>query len=105
MVYRTEEIGGLSTTFTGDFDIAEAFGEGAVRDTFERSFDAWKNDIRYLTNLSVVCNMKCWEHYEKGDKKLSELYSDCYYKTRDYAYDDESPFTDEDRRYYFRLTD
>lgn len=37
------------TTFWDDFTIAEAFGENAVRDTFNRAFEEWKGNYKYLT--------------------------------------------------------
>lgn len=75
------------TTFWQDFSIADAFGINAIKDTYNRSFDNFKGDYVYLTELSMVTNRKCWEWYEKGDQGKSELYSDLYYRTRDYALD------------------
>lgn len=103
MMYRTETYGGLTTTFRGDFDIADAFGADAVKDTFERAFAEWGDDIRYLTNLSMVMNEKCWDKDAAGDEKLSDLYCNFYYRTRDKAYGDD--FTREEQRYYFEATD
>ena len=34
----------LKTTFWEDFTIAESFGVEAILDTFNRSFDNWKNN-------------------------------------------------------------
>ena len=44
------------TTFWDDFTIAEAFGGNAVRDTFNRAFDEWKGNYKYLTELVMVLN-------------------------------------------------
>lgn len=101
-----ERIGEFETTFTGDFNIAEdVSGLKGVKDTFKRAFGGWKHDIRYMTNLAVVINMKCWQHFEAGNKELSREYGEEYYKVRDWVYSDESGFTEEDQRYYYRHTD
>ena len=90
------------TTFWEDFTIAEVFGDSAVKDTLNRVFKEWKNDITYVTELAVVTNLKCWQWYERGNDKLSKLYSDYYYKVQDYVY---SHFKGEDIDYYFNITD
>lgn len=75
----------LTTSFWSDFSIADRFGINAIKDTFKRAFEEWKNDCVYLTELCIVTNLKCWEHYSKGNGKVSELYSGYYYKVRNYA--------------------
>lgn len=92
----------FTTTFWSDFSIADAFGEEAVKDTFNRAFEEWKSDYRYLTDLVMVVNHKCWEHYEKGNERLSYLYSELYYKADAYACEN---LKDEEAKYYFRTTD
>lgn len=39
------------TTFFTDFSIADNFGESAVIDTYNRAFEYWKSDYKYLTEL------------------------------------------------------
>ena len=75
----------LTTSFWSDFSIADRFGINAIKDTFKRAFKEWKHDCVYLTELCIVMNLKCAEHYHKGHETLAELYSDYYYKTDDYA--------------------
>lgn len=94
----------FQTTFWEDFTIADAFGEDAIKDTYRRAFDEWKDDLVYLTELVIVLNLKCWQWYENHNDRISTLYSDLYYKTNDYAWD----FVSEDEemsRYYFKMTD
>ena len=50
-------------------------------------------------------NIRSWFWYEKGNKQLAKLYSDFYYKVRDFVYADNSPFNDNDKSYFFDLTD
>ena len=77
----------VETTFNMDFAIADRFGVNAVKDTFNRAFKEWKSDARYLTELVMVLNHRCWYWYDCGNKKMSELYSDLFYKAQGYAYD------------------
>lgn len=63
----------LKTTFFEDFTIADAFGVGAIKDTYNRSFESWKTDVKYITELSMILNHKGWEHYKKNES-FSKLY-------------------------------
>lgn len=57
---QSEQVGELTTTFTGDFNIAEDIsGLKGVRSTFATAFNEWKDDVRYMANLAIVTNMKC----------------------------------------------
>ena len=77
----------FKTTFWMDFTIADKFGIEAVKDTFKRAFSEWKTDYIYLTELTLVINWKCWQHYEKNNIEISKLYSDYYYQLREYGLD------------------
>ena len=92
----------MKTTFWMDFTIADVFGIGAVKDTFKRAFEEWRTDVVYVTELALVMNWKCWDHYEKGNTELSMLYSDQYYEVRGWCLDN---LEGEDFEYYFRTTD
>ena len=74
-VWNIEELTGYKpiTTFYEDFSIADNFGEKepyAVADTFRRCFNEWKHNYKYLTELVMVLNWKCWEH--KDDLLLGD---------------------------------
>ena len=92
----------FKTTFWQDFTIADCFGIDAVKDTFKRAFKEWRNDVVYVTELSLVLNWKCWQHYENGDKELSRLYSDLYYAVDGWCY---ANLKDDDLVYYWKTTD
>lgn len=92
----------FTTTFWKDFSIADAFGVKAIKDTYRRAFAEWKSDYRYLTDLVMVLNHKCWQHYDNGNNELSRLYSDLYYKADAYACEN---LKGEELSYYFRVTD
>lgn len=52
------------TTFWTDFSIADCYGKSAILDTFNRAFEEWKTDYKYLTELVIVLNHKIWQYYE-----------------------------------------
>ena len=90
------------TTFWQDFSIADAFGKKAVKDTYKRAFDEWKDNYIYLTELVLVLNWKCWYHFEHNDTELSKVYSDLFYRARDYAL---RHLKGEEFEYFFNTTD
>lgn len=89
------------TTFWEDFSIADRFGLTAIKDTFNRSFNEWKTDYKYLTELVIVLNHKCWSYYGKDNEK-SNLYADLYKKASGYA---KETLEGEEFEYYWRITD
>lgn len=88
-----------------DFTIADGFGADAVHDTFRRAFGEWRDDPTYLGELCMTVNHKSWQHHRCWHPGLSRMYADMYYKCRDYAYGDDSPYSDDDRRILFEITD
>ena len=92
----------FKTTFWTDFSIADRFGEKAVKDTFKRAFKEWKHDVVYLTELALVLNEKCWNHFNTGNFDLSGLYADLFYKANDYA---RGHLKGEELEYYFHIMD
>lgn len=90
------------TTFWEDFTIADRFGIKAIKDTYKRAFNEWKSDYKYLTELVIVLNLKCWYHYDHGRQDLSQVYSDLFYKAKHYA---DSHLHGEEFEYYWQMTD
>lgn len=93
----------MTTTFWEDFTIADAFGEDAVVDTFNRVFNEWKSDVVYLAELTIVTNHKGWQHYQVGDEEIAQLYFGYYHQCMDYAYS--GAFDEDDVHTFFRITD
>lgn len=89
------------TTFWMDFDIADKFGIDAIKDTYKRAFSEWKHDYQYLTELVMVLNHKCWQHYERNDA-YSELYADLFYEADNYALDH---LKGNELKYFLEITD
>ena len=91
----------IETTFWNDFSIADKFGAEAIRDTFNRAFESWKRDYRYLTNLVVTLNTKSWD-YSETNEEYCELYAELYEKANGYALDN---LKGKEIDYFFRITD
>ena len=89
------------TTFFEDFTIAEYFGVNAIKDTYNRAFNEWKNDYKYLTELVMVLNWKIWEHYETNEP-LAKLYNDLWEQADNYACNN---LKGEELDYFYRTTD
>lgn len=89
------------TTFWEDFSIADKFGPKAVKDTFNRAFNAWKGNYKYLTELVMVLNWKIWQHYEKNES-LANVYNDLWAYADEYACES---LHDDELSYFYRVTD
>lgn len=66
------------TTFWQDFSIADLFGAEAIKDTYERAKNEWLHNHVYITELVMVLNHKCWQHYDEGHSAISKLYTMLY---------------------------
>lgn len=106
------------TTFYGDLSVAEAYGVKSIQETYNRVMKEWKDDVKYLTEFVMCLNHKCWEFYDKEKYReshyhlelsddamteISQLYSDLFYKGKDFLYD---RFKDkESQEYIFSVLD
>lgn len=90
------------TTFWQDFSISDAFGQEAVRETYQRVFDEWREDIVHMAELTLVLNHKIWQHWHADDKQMAAVYNDLWIACDEYCYDH---FEGEDAQYYFNVTD
>jgi hypothetical protein len=101
--WNIEEMTGYKpiATFYEDFSIADLFGVDAIRDTYKRAMESWKDDYEYLTELVMVLNWKIWEHYEKNDE-YAELYNELWGKADEYA---TQKLTGDALRYFYETTD
>lgn len=78
----------FNTSFMRDFTIAEQFGTAAVQDTYDRVFQQWSDDYRYLTDLVLVLNHKLWKHwYSDPDSPFTAIYNTLWTAASDYALD------------------
>ena len=91
----------MKTTFMQDFDIANAFGEKAVRDTYKRAFKEWKDNVEYITEFNMVLNWQMWKLVETNEK-LARVYNELWQENRDWCFEN---LKGEDLQYYIRTTD
>lgn len=89
------------TTFYEDFSIADAFGISAVLDTYNRAFKHWRENIEYLTELTMVLNWKIWEYFE-SNRSLAKVYEGLWIKTTNWVYDN---IKGKDLDYFIKTTD
>ena len=104
----------IDNTFWFDFSVADVWGERAIKDTYKRSFNSFKDDIRYMTALAITLNHKAWQQSDKGNKELTKLYTELYEKIDAFILDCVNAGTDkeefvnfnnEEINYYVRATD
>jgi len=89
------------TTFYTDFSIADAFGVGAITDTYNRAFENWKNNVVYLTELVMALNWKIFEHYE-SNPTYARVYDKLWRKADSYAVKN---LKGDDLKYFYKTTD
>ena len=92
----------IKFTFYSDFLIADMFGVEAVKDTYRRAYEGWKNNVDAMIEVTIVLNTLCCMHYDKGNEELSKVYSDLYYDCNNACLDN---FKGKDLDKYFRITD
>lgn len=91
------------TTFWNDFSIADKFGIDAIKDTFNRAFEGWKTNVRYLTELVMVLNHKIWYWYSfERNEELVKAYDELWRQADQWCSEN---LTGEDAEYYFQTTD
>lgn len=91
----------FKTTFFDDFFIADKFWIKAIRDTYQRAFTEWKNNVKYFTEFVVALNWKIWERYEK-DQDIAKVYNELRIEADEFANEN---FKWDDLDYFYRLTD
>ena len=101
--WNIEELTGYKpkTTFYMDFSIADAFGTDAIKDTYKRAFEHWKDNVVYLTELVMALNWKIWEHYQHNEA-YAELYNELWGEADLYCTEN---LKGEDLKYFYRTTD
>lgn len=90
------------TTFYRDFGIAEYLGIRAIKDAYEKRFNAWKYDYKYLTELVLVLNWKITEHYDAHNDALARVYDELWRKAEHYAV---TNLKGKELDYYFNIVD
>lgn len=99
--FMTENGYELQTTFWEDFSIADKFGKAAIADTYNRAFNEWKDNCKFLTELVLVLNHKIWQ-YHKNHPDIASLYNSLWKRTDEYAMEN---LKGDEATYYFNVTD
>ncbi len=101
--WNIEEMTGYKpiTTFYQDFSIADNFGISAIKDTYKRAFDEWKDNYKFLTELVMVLNWKIFEHYENNEQ-IAKVYDSLWREADEYAIEN---LKDQEAKYYYEITD
>jgi hypothetical protein len=89
------------STFAADFAIADSFGKEAVKDTFNRAFNEWKDRPKMMAELALVLNHNIWRYYET-DPELAKVYEECWMQADGYCI---GHYKGDDLDYYYRVTD
>lgn len=77
-----------------------------IEDTVNNLFERYKDDYIELTNLIMAVNHKSWDCYKIGNNRMSEIYSDLYYKYYEKAISYlEETNNSEGLKYFFRTLD
>ena len=91
----------MTTTFMMDFSIADKFGITAIKDTYKRAFEEWKDSYVYLTELVIVLNLKIWEWYEKN-KDVAKVYNLLWEEADAYACEN---LKGDELSFFYKITD
>lgn len=89
------------TTFWQDFSIADRFGVAAIKDTYKRAFEGWKDNAEYLTELVMVLNWKTWSWHETNET-IARIYNNLWETADLWAREN---LTGEDLDYFYGTTD
>lgn len=89
------------TTFWSDFTIADNFGLSAIKDTYRRAFNDWKNNTEYITELTLILNWKIW-YWKDKNELYARTYNDLWAEADQWCMEN---LKDEDLQYFLRTTD
>ena len=91
----------FESSFWEEFSIAEGHGKDAVKEHHDLVFSQWKDNIKYLSELVLVLNLKLFIWF-KVDDELGRLYEELWMKTDQYALD---TLSGDDLHYYLHTLD
>lgn len=105
-----EQLGyNMKTTFWQDFCIADGCGLydtdkaiDAIKDTYKRAFDEWKDNVEYLTELVMVLNWKIWEWVSLENENIGRAYDKLWREADGWACDN---LKGDDLSYFLKTTD
>ena len=87
--------------FAMDFSIAEGFGIPAIKDTYKRAFNEWKDNVEYFASLVLTLNHKIWYWYTR-DEEIAKVYNELWENADRFG---SNHFKGDDAKYYFNFLD
>lgn len=91
----------FESTFWEEFSIAEDYGAEGVREHWNLVFEQWKGNIKFLTELVLVLNIKLFIWF-KVDDDLGLTYEELWKETDGYALE---TLKGDDLHYYLHTLD
>lgn len=91
----------FESTFWEEFSIAEDYGKDAVKEHYDLVFSQWKDNIKFLTELVLVLNIKIFIWYGVDDT-IGKMYDQLWKETDGYAID---TLKGDDLHYYLSTLD
>lgn len=91
----------FETTFWEEFSIAECYGSDGIREHYDIVFEQWKDDVKYLTELVLVLNLKISTWFGVDDT-IGLTYDELWKESDAYAL---GTFKGDDLHYYLSTLD
>ena len=91
----------MQTTFFQDFAIADKFGIKAIDETFNISFNNYKDNLIYITELAIVMSNKSCEWYGRDEERM-QRYADYYHHVDEWCM---KRFKGAELKFYLDTTD
>ena len=74
----------FDSTFWEEFSIAEEYGADGVKEHYDLVFEQWKDNLKFLTELVLVLNIKIFIWYGVDDS-IGKMYDQLWKETDGYA--------------------
>ena len=91
----------FESTFWEEFSIAEDYGAEGVKEHYDLVFEQWKDNLKFLTELVLVLNIKIFIWYGVDDT-IGKMYDQLWKETDDYAL---NTLKSDDLHYYLSTLD
>lgn len=91
----------FESTFWEEFSIAEDYGSEGIKEHYDLVFTQWKDNLKYLTELVIVLNIKIFIWYGVDDS-IGLTYDQLWKETDSYALD---TLKGDSLHYYLSTTD
>jgi len=91
----------FESTCWEEFSIAEEYGADGVKEHYDLVFEQWKDNLKFLTELVLVLNIKIFIWYGVDDS-IGKMYDQLWKETDGYALD---TLKGEDLHYYLSTLD